>query len=374
MADSTPFASVKIEGVDLRSQLQSIDVEDHDRAIDRARIVFDSADDVAKIVREQARVQVRMGWSDQGSLVFEGLVAGFKGEAIGAGQSRVTLTAYDLSYILKQDTSKPREFTSGKLSDALRAILADYPTLKVGQILPDPDPTFSPAHPWRKLVGKSDWDFIQEAALAWKARAFVEVNKEVSQFYFVSEASLLTGDPMGVLHYCPGGVGPLIKFDFKRVGSGAAPLSATTVIDPNTGEPVSQPAPPPAVEAPLDVGPGASTTLSEAAGLMAKSPGQPADARPKDVVRGLPSDPERALSRIRQDPTLVLGFSGDGLCRGTIMLRAKGKVTIKGLPPWVEGDWYVHKVNHIYTRIAVPGKDTKMVDRSTYQTKFAVTR
>ena len=70
----------------------------------------------------------------------------------------------------------------------------------------------------------------------------------------------------------------------------------------------------------------------------------------------------------------MLGFYGAGVARGTIMLRAKGKVTIKGISPWAEGNWYVHKVNHIYTRIAVTDKALKKQDRSTYQTKFSATR
>jgi hypothetical protein len=124
----------------------------------------------------------------------------------------------------------------------------------------------------------------------------------------------------------------------------------------------------------LEVDPTADAALVQAAGIMAQSADQPKESRPKTAVRGLPSDPVRMQQRIQQDPTRILGCSGQGLCRGTIMLRAKGKVTIKGLPPWVEGDWYVHKVNHIYRRIVVTDKKGKPVDRSTYETKFSATR
>jgi hypothetical protein len=374
MANSTPYATVKIEGVDMKSQVQSIDVEDHDRAIDRARVVFDSADNVSAITREQSKVQINLGWSDQNALIFEGIVMGVKSEATGNGQARVTVTAYDLSYKMKQNQTKDRYFTSGKLSDALSAIVGDYPDIAIGQIKPNPDPLFTPDKPWGKTKGKSDWDFIADAAITWKARTFVEVNNNKSQFYFVSEQSVLKGDPLGVLHYCPGGVGPLIEFKPRRVGSGASPLSTATVIDPKTGEPVTQPLPPPATDPPLEVDPTADATLVQAAGIMAQASGQPADARPQTAVRGLPSDPVRMQQRIQPDPTRILGYSGDGLCRGTIMLRAKGKVTIKGLPPWVEGDWYVHKVNHVYKRIVVTDKTGKLTDRSTYETKFSVTR
>jgi hypothetical protein len=200
MANSTPYATVKIVGVDMKSQVQSIDVEDHDRAIDRARVVFDSADNVSAITREQSKVQIGLGWSDQNTFIFEGIVMGIKSEASGTGQARVTVTAYDLSYKMKQNQTKDRYFISGKLSDALSAIVGDYPDFSTGQIKPNPDPVFTADKPWGKTKGKSDWDFIQEAAITWKARTFVEVNNNKSQFYFISEQSLLKGDPMGVLH------------------------------------------------------------------------------------------------------------------------------------------------------------------------------
>jgi hypothetical protein len=375
---STATATIMFEKIQMQSQVESIEVEDDDRALDRARIVFDSSDDVSTILREQLKVQVSIGWSDQNALIFEGLTVSAKSEASGTGQSRVTVTAYDLGYRMKQNpkntTPTDRSFVSGKLSDALKAIVADYSDIAVGSILPNPDPVFTPDSPWNKVTGQSDWDFIQDAALKWKARAFVEVNNNQSQFYFVSEQSLLSGSPMGVLHYCPGGIGPLIKFDYQRIGSGAAPQSTITVIDPATGQPVTQQATPPPEDQPLQVDPDASSTLTQAAGIVAQAPGQPADSRPMATVAGQPSDPTRAQQNIQQDPTRILGFSGKGLCRGTVMLRAKGKVTIMGLPPWVAGDWYVHRVNHVYTRLIDTDKHGKPLNHSTFQTKFAVTR
>jgi hypothetical protein len=373
MADDTPYASIVIQGVDLKSEVQSIDVEDHDRAIDRARVVFDSSDNVAQILREQSKVLINLGWTQQNALIFEGIVKGVKVDATGTGQSRVTLTAYDLSYKMMQNRTKDRLFTSGKLSDALQAIVQDYFDIIVGKISIDPDPDLTHS-PWQKPSGKSDWDFIQEKAVECNARAFVEVNDQLSQFYFVSEQSLLKGDPMGVLHYCPGGVGPLLEFKYERTASAASPVAKATVVDPETGNPVTQQADAPPPDPPFAVGPGASDDVTQAATVMASASGQPTDARPKTVIAGQPPDPARAQQSIKQDPTRVLGFSGQGTARGTIMLRAKGKVTISGLPPWAEGDWYVHKVNHIYTRIAVNDRQAHTADRSTYQTKFSVTR
>jgi len=71
---STPYATVKFVGIDLKSQVETIDVEDHDRAIDKAEVVFDSADDISQIMQEQTKVQISLGWSDENALIFEGLV------------------------------------------------------------------------------------------------------------------------------------------------------------------------------------------------------------------------------------------------------------------------------------------------------------
>jgi len=371
---SVPQATVTIEGIGVQSQVESIDVEDHDRAIDLARVVFDSAADLSQIVVEQTKISINLGWSDENALIFVGLVMSVKTEATGTGQPRVTVTACDLSYKMKQTQNKNRQFTSGQLSDALAAIVADYPDLTVGQILPDPNPTFTPQAGWSQRGGQSDWDFVKDAALRWKARTFVEINNNTPQFYFVSEKSLMSGNPMGVLHYCPGGVGPLLEFKVERVGSGAAPISSVTVTDPKTGQPVTDQAPTPAPDPPLQVSPSASATLTQAAGVIAQAAGQPADSRPVNNIAAQPSDPALASTTVQRDPMRLLGMAGNGLCRGTVMLRAKGTVTIQGLPPWAAGNWYVRQVNHLFTRISAIDNNRKQVDRSTFQSKFFATR
>jgi len=377
MADDLPFASIKFvkpdgKGVDLAPTVESVDVEDHDRAIDRARIVFDDTDgDIAQILREQLRIQVTIGWNSENAMIFEGLVMSPKTEALGNGRQRVTVTAYDLSYRMKQRKPEVFTFNSGKLTDALKAIVKKYESdgISAGDITITPDPSFTNT----KQEGQSDWDFIQELARKYRARAFVEVNDSKSKFYFVSEKSLLKGDPMGTLHYCPGGGGEkLVEFTYQRIGSGAAPSSTVTVIDPKTGEPSTKTADPPAPDAPLEVAPDADSQLTQAADVASTAKSE--ESRPTPVAIGFPSDEDKASRLIEPDPTRIVGFYGTGTAIGTIKLRAKGKVTIKGSAPWAEGDWYVHKVNHIFTRLVAKDKELKEQNRSTYQTKFSATR
>ena len=189
MSDDTPFASVKILGIDMQATVESIDVEDHDRAIDRARVVFDSADDVSKIAREQQKVEISLGWTNENALIFAGVVMGVKNEALGNGQQRVTVTAYDLSYRMKQGEPKKRSFNSGTLSDAIKELVAEYATagIQLGDIVPDPNPVLNKLQPLTKPNSQTDWDFIQEKAIQYHCRAFVEVNNEAVVFVFVDK-------------------------------------------------------------------------------------------------------------------------------------------------------------------------------------------
>jgi hypothetical protein len=111
-----------------------------------------------------------------------------------------------------------------------------------------------------------------------------------------------------------------------------------------------------------------------AAELAAKSKLKPEAQQPQDFVVGLPSDPELARKMVERDRTRLSGLFGEGTTIGTVNLRAKGPVTIKGIAPWAEGNWYVTRVNHVYTRAIGETKDHKKDDRSTYHSKFTVTR
>jgi hypothetical protein len=388
MADDVPVVKVTIEKIDFSANVESVNVEDPDRAIYRARVVFDDPDaKISQIAREQAVLQVSMGWNSENTLLFEGVVKGATPDAAGSARQRVTVTAYDFSYKMKQGVKtpegqrKPRTFylDSGTWKDAILKIAGQYKDdgifVDPKNIVLTPNPVLSKLKPAVKTEGQSDWDFIQKKAVDFNARAFVEVNGGKSQFYFVSEASLLKGDPMGVLHFCVGGGGrELTEFTYERSGSGASPSSTATVIDPQTGNPITKAADPPAPEPPLAVDPQADADLAKAADLLSKAAGKPEESRPAPVLVGGVSDPQKYATEVKADPTRIIGFSGRGTAIGTVKLRAKGKVTINGIAPWAEGDWYVHQVNHIFTRINVIDAKKQKRDRSTYQTKFFVTR
>lgn len=384
MADQVAVMSVKIEGIETSSNVELVDIEDNDRLIDKATVVFDDAHAIAAATMlEQRSVVIELGWSSEQARVFEGIVWRVKTEARNQGpgsKQRVTLVALDLSYKINQGEGKAKVHPAGKLSDILKAIIAPY-QLPVGQIKLVEDPEFKAAAPLTQGP-TTDWEFIQELAVRYGARAFVEVNDDTSQFYFVSEKFFLDGDPIGQLRYTPG-TGPLIEFTYQRLASGAAPVSSVTVTDPLTGEIVLKQGAPPPPEEPLAVdadtksrldklGAGAGSVYSDAVDVVSKSVGTAEDARAKENVAGLPSDPALGDSTILQDPTRAFGFIGHGTTIGNVKLRAKGKMTITGIAPWAEGDWYLRRVNHRVTRGS--GLDEHGKPKGTYLTRFIVTR
>jgi hypothetical protein len=382
VSESVPTASVKVEGIETFGTVEFLEIEDDDRLIDKATVVFDDVDGIASATMlEQRQVTIELGWSDEKAKVFEGIIWRVKTQAWAAGaasKQRVTLVALDLSYKLNQGPVEAKSYPPGKLSDTLKSIIAPY-GIPVAQIKLVDDPEFTEDAPLIRAP-KTDWAFVQELAARYGARAFVEINDDKSQFYFVSDKFFLDGDPAGQVSYFPG-PGPLISFTYQRVASGASPVRTATLVDPVSGEVVQHQGTPPPPEAPLTVdadlksrldqnGGRAGSDYADAVDVVSKSAGRAEDARLQENMVGLPSDPALASELIQQDPTRAIGLVGEGTVVGNVKLRAKSKINIKGIAPWAEGDWYVRRANHRVTR----GGGSNGKASGTYLTRFIVTR
>jgi hypothetical protein len=384
VSDEVAVASVKVEGIETFGNVEVVDVEDDDRLIDKATVVFDDTHGIAAATMlEQRKVVIELGWTKEQARIFEGIVWRVKTEcrADGSGsKQRVTLVALDMSYKLNQGEGKPKVHPVGKLSDILKSIVAPY-QIPVGQIKLVQDPEFKAEAPLTQGP-KTDWAFIQELAIRYGARAFVEVNGDKSQFYFVSEKFFLEGEPMGQMTY-EYGTGALVEFTYQRLASGAAPMRSAIVTDPLTGLPAVKQGAATAPETPISPDPdhksrldklglGMGSLYSDVVDVVSKSEGKAEDGRAKEFVAGLPSDPLLGDSTIQQDPTRSLGFIGYGTVVGNVQLRAKGKITINGIAPWAAGDWYLRRVNHQIARAG--GVDKQGRARGGYITRFIVTR
>jgi phage protein D len=357
--------------------VKQVEIEDNDRLIDMVKMQFDDPEGpIASMLQEKIKVQVDMGWVSEKAILFEGIITSVTSETQGATRL-VKVTALDPSYLLMKE-SKTASHT-GKLSEIITRIV-QASNIPIGQIKLDDDPTFTPTSSLQQ-VGKRDWEFIQDLAATYHARAYVEYAEEKGQgaarFYFHPESQLLSGDPMGRLVYCHG-FSQLTEFKFKRIAAGADAQRTATVADSSSGKSVTTPAAPskptanPDVSSDLNaeldkINPGLGTKFEQMSGTLSQ-PSAP-DQRPLHTFPGQPSDKTLPARISQQDPTRILGLIGEGTAIGTVNLRAKGKVTIAGIASWVEGDWYVRRVRHIYTRMVEKDKD-----RSTYRVQFIVTR
>ncbi|MBI4671167.1 MAG: hypothetical protein HY741_05810 [Chloroflexi bacterium] len=367
--DALAFLAVSVQGVDFARQVVYAEVEDNDRLIDRAQVILeDQHGALGDLPREGQTLKLDLGWVSEHAVLFEGDIIRVITEAYGSSTRRLTLVALDPAYRLMQGAPKTRDH-NGAVSSIVQSIVGEY-SLPVGQIQLDTDPTITPEQPLRQ-TNKKDWAFIQDVANRYGARAFVEYNEGAAKFYMVSDARLVQGDATGELSYS-GGPGQLIEFRYERVAASAAPVRTAITVDPTTGDEITAPAPTPT---PPEPPPAADSIRADVLGElgtqgddytkalqeMGKATRTPDQQRPQTILSGLPSDPTLPDRATLTDPTRVLGLHGEGLAVGTVKLRAKGKVSIKGIVNWADGDWYVRQVRHI-------------VAEQNYWTRFVVTK
>ncbi|MFI1105943.1 hypothetical protein [Streptomyces melanogenes] len=360
---------------DVTPPLRSVDVEDHDRLTDKATIVFDDPGGaLAHASFEGLTVRVALGWGDRTATIFEGVIAGHRVIATQDSQW-LELTALDFTFRMTGHTpDPPRVWDNGeRLSDVVRALVTRPENhIVAAQIEPTDDRRFDKKSPLRQ-ANVNDWEFVLDLARRQNCLSFVEFDgHEQSRFSFVPIAKVVAARPVGELRYTCGG-GHLLEFDYERVSAAAPPLRQESTVDPVSGHlvvepaaaPEQRPALPPPAAAHLD--PQHRRALESLTELAAV-----ADARltrPAERVAGAAADPAAAAARVVPDPTKRLGFSGRGVATGNVALRAKSMVTIKGVASWAEGDWYVTKANHVFTRAAGTGRA-----RPGYYTKFTATR
>ncbi len=356
--------------------VQSVNIEDNDALTDKATLVLDDSNEIlSDIGFTGLEVRVALGWENP-TWIFEGQIAESRNQTHGSGQL-VTLTAYDFSYRMSREERTRDWHATESLKQILSSIVAlpDYCIVADdARIAPEPNPTFSADHPLRQ-ANLSDWHFILELAQRYNARAFVEFNADQSQFFFMPLERIASQEPSGALRYCRG-TGELLDFQYQRVGAGATETSSAASVNPSTGvavESLSAPAPPPAPIPPPRTADRESMTGGQRRAVDALAE-LAMEATIRDAPRttraaGTPSAPERTELSVAPDPTRKLGLTASGVAVGNPSIRAKNRVTVVGVAPWAEGDWYLRKVNHIFSR-----EQLRQENRTTYRTTFQATR
>ena len=382
MSGDQPALKVMWKDHEVTASVASVQVEDDDRLTDQATIVLRDPHVSAPELAAGDPITVTLGWDREQAVLFSGQIVQTPAAAPASGTPTVTIVAYDLSYLMNQATA-PDSTHTGALSEIVQSVVRKYSTITLDptNIVCDPNPTFT-GDPALRQHDLTDLQFLQWLGWRYGHRAFVEFNDDKNQFYFVSNHRLLTGKPLGALLWCHG-TRQLKSFSYNRVASRAVRQRLAATPDPRTGLSAPTVGQLPAPLQPAVPNPQHAATLGRLdpaeraryeSGARATPPPTP---EPAPVI-GLPSDPHLAEAVTVWDPTQALGLRGQGVAVGTIKLRAKGKVTIEGVAPWAEGDWYVNKAVHNWrdTTMAPLRRDRDRPPRhtATYETSFTVTR
>jgi hypothetical protein len=372
-----PYLKLTWNRTDVSAFVRVVEVEDDDRLTDRAQIDFEGFVAGATLADQQS-VKIELGWQSENAVVFEGFINHVQDVAAADGTHRTRVTALDFSSKMNVK-SVPHTWDHGTLTDNIRELVGPY-KIRIKTVEADPNPTLTAQHPIA-ATEQTDLVFLQELGRRYGCRCYVEYNDNESQFFFVSETTLMAAPPAGVLVWCDGGIGHLRSMTYRR-GAGLAPPSITaTVTNPTSGDAPPVAPDPPATPDAIAVDPAmvshADPGYVGAIAAAASSTETHADHVPSITAAGLPSSPDRAIQATRRDTTAPLGFSGEGVATGTIMLRAKLLVTIQGIAPWAAGDWYVRRAVHTWrdtTPAGQPRTGAAAHPTASYQTSFAVTR
>lgn len=369
MAGNSKAADVKIQWKDRPlTEVKSVEVEDHDQLIDKATIVLDDSARVGPTTAGiEETVKIELGWDGQTAVLFEGLVVEAGGDC-GQTGSRSRLVAYDFSMRMHRKHTNHAIKKGTKLSALVKEIASkpEYKFEKGIDVQLDEDPEVD-----RDMCepNTTDLQFLQKLAREYQCRTFVEYNAPKkpggaagdqgrSQFYFWSLSKIMQKDPVGTLYFCPG-VHQLVEFRYQRVASGADPERTVSAVDDRTGAIVTNPSSPTPGEQSLQMPeeidrdlPGVSDHAGAAAQAVvdevSSSAGKPHDQVKQKTAAGGPSDKTQASKATKRDPTRIMGVLGEGTATGNISIRAKSKITLIGISPWYEGDWYVKVVRHRY--------------------------
>jgi phage protein D len=365
---------------DITAPVESIEIEDDDTLTDQVKIVLDdSTSMLSHAAYEGLRLRAGLGYGAKTALIFEGVVTSNRIVTSPEGQ-KVELTALDYTFLMTKHTPNERVWKAGdSLSSAIKGIVESskdpkrtpgpYPMV-IQDILPPEDTKFSDDKPLKQL-NVSDWEFLKQLADRNNSKVFVEFDGvELSKFYFVSYERLATAEPIGELDCCRWG-GNLVTFTVEKIASGALKDVTASTVDFETGKTVTAKPeerapgpelPPPAIDGRKDLTDSQKDALTHLVELAAEADKQ--IKAEKVQAAGATPDPDEAKKKVKVDPLRKLGYRASGVARGNTKLRAKSRVTISGVAPWVEGDWYLRKVSHKFTRTRVQQK---------YQSNYATT-
>lgn len=351
-----PFFEVKVEGEIFSDLVESVVIEESDAQTDMATIVFDDSNLVlSDILHEGLTVELDVGRRVIHTVIFRGIITGIRANFVTDGEPKVEIQAMD-SLIQLSFEPKTKRWWNKPISTIVLEI-AGMNGLIPGIIQPTVDTLIDESRPIHQIE-ETDLAFLLRLARDYDAKLSV-AHFPIDTLNFISTRTLVNSPPIPELLMLSTNLR-----EFTASFDAFATMSNKQVVttDPITGSRVAIP-PDPVLIAQDEVAVLEATWIPNSfrllglglgairfAKLIAKS------AAKRTQLNNYWQDPPRvsgAASRLPVDMgetfgdwSRRLGQIGQGLVRGSILLRPRVNVLIEGCGGRWSGKWYLSEVEH----------------------------
>jgi phage protein D len=362
MGTRAPYLSVRFEGEDITSWVSSVSVTEDDQQADSATIsVADPLLVYADGLFEGGVAEVDLGYAepDQHALMIKATITKVEVSYPDNGVPSISLKGEDRS-IQMGLVERRKVWRDRTVTDIVRAVATAKPygfARVEAQLSPDPMIRSRPIN----QDGKTDLAFLQELAKTYHAKCFVELDEQDQEIlYFIPErrvVSLRRPDTL-VLRFRDGPDGPdsnLSSFSPSFDSSYIDRQKEVTDIDQQGRQIESKAKPPVDVvvweldEGRLGQASGADQdrlrTLYERGVQRKRELQKSLSARQATVGLVVPDQGELESTNDSLE-SRRLGMTASGTTVGTIWLRAKSNVIVRGVNARFNGTWYVSSVTH----------------------------
>lgn len=361
---------------DLSGDLTSLTVEEDDRMADKLTVVVPDPFQVfSYALQEGMDVEVDLGYADDHSVIFRGLITQVDAEFPEDGVPQVTLRAFDHS-IQMGLRRRNRPWTDIDLRGIVSRIATDHDFFVQDIALP---PGGNPRYTGNGIRQQEETDlaFLHRLAEAQRCKVFVEAEDFGDVFTFKAEQLIMDAEPASTVYYGRCGVeNRLLSFSVNSDVSQRHRPRVYASIDPETGQETEAQR---QAEEPRDLR--GNPYDENLAVLSRRDPTRAAALAPllnvaasayesifkatgdeeREITAGLHNAQALRERTAPQASTVTQGITGQGVTEGNKDLRAKRNVQIEAVGGRFSGKWYLSQVRHV-------------VDRSGYRTHFTCSR
>jgi len=354
----SPYFSVKIEGVDVSSWIDSVSVTEDDKQADSVQIsMSDPRMIYADAIFEGSSAEVDLGYAEanQHALMIRATLTKVELTYPDGGVPTLSLQGEDKS--IEMGYQEKKLVRRGKTVSAIVHAVADPYGFKGGVTIgltPDPKIGAGLVH----QDGKTDLAFLQELAQKYFAKCFVELDEQGNEvLYFIPErrvVKLRRPDDL-LLQYRMGPASNLISFSPTFETSYVDRQKQIADLDSKGKKVESSKQPPSEVvvwkldESRLGLASSADKDRIHQLydrGSAKKKKQQTELEKPRPGVGQVVHDQGDVDAQSLSLESRKLGMTASGTVAGTIWMRAKSNVLVAGASSRFNGRWYVTGVTH----------------------------